>query len=116
MVCAIVNDAKPFTQEEISVLREAFTTVTRTLHCLVEAFKAGDTWIEARLAAEPGFDLARTVQVFKSVASRRVRALRPGDGPLWAPGYAAATVGEEMDIPSTIAKLASAHPRKEATP
>jgi REP element-mobilizing transposase RayT len=113
VVCAIVNDAKPFSEDEISVLRDSVSSAARTLHCLVASFKAGETWMEVRLTAEPGFDLPKAVQVIKSVTSRRFHTIRPGTGAFWSPGYAAATLGEEMDAPAAAAKISSSHVHKE---
>lgn len=116
VVCALSANGKPFSETEIPALREAFASSTRTLHCLVEAFKVGDRWIEARVSAEPGFDLSRMVQVVKSTTSRRLHLLDASRGAVWAEGYAAFTLGQEMDAAAAAAKLSSTGNRKEPRP
>ena len=115
LVCSLVNGANPFTEPEILLLSGAFRSAARTLHCFVEELKVGATWVEASLVAGTGFDLAKTAQVMKSTSSRQLHGLRPAGTPIWAPGYAAATLGQQMDAQAAAAKLArggSANDRK----
>jgi hypothetical protein len=113
VICALVGTAPAFTEAEVDLVREAFLSGARTLHCLVSSFKAGGSWIEATLEAESGFDLSKSIQVLKSVTARRLHAARGGPATIWAPGYGAATVGERLDVPEVVASLTHpSHPQE----
>jgi hypothetical protein len=102
---AVAEGVDPLDEAEAEAVGALLASVAGGLDCSVVSFASGGRWIDVVLDARPGFGLPRAMTSLKAVTSRRIAGARRGVSGIWANGYAAVTLGENVDPEKTAEEL-----------